>query len=203
MTEYYYTNDPTAAHEYQQLQFNYAGHTLLLQTDSGVFSKKRVDFGTATLLKACEKITLPKGDLLDVGCGYGALSLPLAAVDKTRKCDLVDVNERALALARHNAQQNDLPNINVFTSSCYDNVTKTDYSVIVTNPPIRAGKQVVHTILADSYSHLRPGGMILAVLQKKQGAPSAKQKLTEVFGNCTVVLKNKGYFILQSIKEAD
>ena len=114
---------------------------------------------------------------------------------------MVDVNELALSLATKNAAANQIKNVNIWSSDQYQTVTAKDYDAIITNPPIRAGKEVVHGILSQAKDHLVVGGTLTAVLQKKQGAPSAKKKLEEVFGNCQVHKKDKGYFILQSIKE--
>ena len=74
------------------------------------------------------------------------------------------------------------------------------YDVIISNPPIRAGKKVVFEILEKAYDHLNVNGELWIVIQKKQGAPSAKKKMEEVFGNCEVVTKDKGYYILKSMK---
>ncbi len=79
-------------------------------------------------------------------------------------------------------------------------VVETQYAAVITNPPIRAGKKIVHSILAGAKDHLMTGGSLIAVIQKKQGAPSAQVKMEEVFGNCEVLLKRKGYFILKSVK---
>ena len=79
-------------------------------------------------------------------------------------------------------------------------VENKSFSAVVTNPPIRAGKQIVHQIFTDSYRHLLPGGELWVVIQKKQGAPSAMDKMEEVFGNVEVVAKKKGYFILVAKK---
>ena len=106
----------------------------------------------------------------------------------------------ALELAKKNAEINKITNVSIFESAAYDNVTKTDYATIVTNPPIRAGKNVVHDILSGAFDHLKVGGQLFAVLQKKQGAGSAQKKMTDVFGNCEIILKDKGYYILMSVK---
>ena len=84
-------------------------------------------------------------------------------------------------------------------SSIYENVSHC-FDVIVSNPPIRAGKKVVFDILEKAYDHLNNQGELVIVIQKKQGAPSAKKKMEEVFGNCEIVKRDKGYFILKSIK---
>lgn len=87
----------------------------------------------------------------------------------------------------------------VYESFCYDGV-EGKFAVIVSNPPIRAGKKVVHGILEQATKHLVDKGELWIVIQKKQGAPSAKKKMEEVYGNCEVVAKDKGYFILKAIK---
>ncbi len=113
--------------------------------------------------------------------------------------EMVDVNNRALELAKKNAVNNDVNNVNIHESSCYENVNG-QFASIISNPPIRAGKEVVHTILADAHNLLVPGGELWIVIQKKQGAPSAMKKMEEVFGNCEVIERTKGYYILMSKK---
>ena len=134
-----------------------------------------------------------------MGCGYGPIGLSLAYAWH-REVEMVDVNERALALAQKNATRNQIENVDIHVSNIYENVHQNQYAAIISNPPIRAGKKVVHTILADSYDLLAPGGTLTVVIQKKQGAPSAQKKMQEVFGNAEILKKDKGYYIIQSIK---
>ncbi|MFD0897543.1 class I SAM-dependent methyltransferase [Loigolactobacillus binensis] len=199
MTNYYYSKNPDVIHDQQEWDFNLRGQAMTFVTDNGVFSKRTVDFGTRTLLATFDFATVPAGPLLDVGAGYGPIGLTLAKEQPQRHVDLVDVNELALSLAQENAQRNQLSNVTIFTSDQYAAV-KDQYAAILTNPPIRAGKKVVHGILSGAFDHLLAGGVLTVVIQKKQGAPSAQQKMNEVFGNVTVLAKNKGYFILQSRK---
>jgi len=202
MTNYYYTKNPEVEHNEQTFNFTLLGNDLRFTTDNGVFSKRRVDFGSCVLLAALEETDFTAAKILDVGCGYGPLGLALAKKFASAKVDMVDVNELALSLAQKNAQANQIENVKIWPSDQYQAVSDTDYTAIITNPPIRAGKEVVHGILSQAKEHLVVGGSLTAVLQKKQGAPSAKKKMLEVFGNCEVIKKEKGYFILQSIKEA-
>lgn len=197
MANYYYSKNPDVVHDQQEWEFTLRGQALTFVTDNGVFSKRTVDFGTRTLLDTFDFAALPAGPLLDVGAGYGPIGLTLAKEQPQRHVDLVDVNELALSLARENAQRNQISNVTIFSSDQYAAVTD-QYAAILTNPPIRAGKPVVHGILSGAYAHLLPGGVLTVVIQKKQGAPSAQQKMQEVFGNVAVLAKNKGYFILQS-----
>ena len=111
---------------------------------------------------------------------------------------MIDINSRAIDLAKQNAERNQV-DANIFQSNIYESVTgKFDY--VISNPPIRAGKKVVHQVIEEAYDHLNQGGTLTIVIQKKQGAPSAKAKMEDVFGNAEVVKKDKGYYILRSEK---
>ena len=110
---------------------------------------------------------------------------------------MVDVNLRALDLAKKNASNNQVTNVEIYESDTYKSVTG-KYALIVSNPPVRAGKEVVTSILADSKDYLEPNGELWIVLQKKQGAPSAKKLMDQTFGNVEVVTRDKGYYILKS-----
>lgn len=164
-------------------------------TDAGVFSKKMIDFGSQVLLSC---LSFQQGEtVLDVGCGYGPLGLSLVKAQGVH-ATMVDVNTRALDLARKNAAFNQVE-VKIFQSNVYDQVEES-FDHIISNPPIRAGKKVVHEVLSGSFDHLNPGGDLTIVIQKKQGAPSAKAKMEEVFGNCEILKKDKGYYILRSEK---
>lgn len=193
MSKMYYAENPDAAHDIHELRVNLLGDWFTFFTDSGVFSKKMIDYGSQVLLNALE--VEEGGRLLDVGCGYGPLGIALA---KTKGLDvtMVDINHRALDLAKKNAEKNHV-SANIFQSSVYDNV-EGEFDHIISNPPIRAGKEIVHRIISESINHLVVGGTLTIVIQKKQGAPSAKAKMAEVFGNVETVKKDKGYYILRS-----
>jgi len=197
LTNHYYTQNPDVLHEEQHWPFTLLGNELLFTTDNGVFSKNRVDYGSRVLLAAFNADKTPAGPWLDLGTGYGPIGLALAKKWPERQVTMVDVNELALDLARQNAVANQIENVEIKTSDIYANVTQR-YAAIVTNPPVRAGKQVVTTMLEGAAQHLLPGGTLTVVLQKKQGAPSAKKHMTETFGNCQILKKDKGYYILES-----
>ncbi len=166
-----------------------------------VFSRKKtVDYGSRALINNLKIETMQEGRILDLGCGYGPIGLGIAKSNSKLIVDMVDVNELALSLAKKNAELNGLKNVNIWESNVYDKIERTDYNLILSNPPIRAGKKIVSQILAEAISHLSIGGRLVVVIQKKQGAPSAKKLMETVFNNCEVVARDKGYFILESIK---
>lgn len=195
---HYYTNNIDLKSEETRIHFQYRQHELTFISDIGVFSKERIDYGSRVLLNAMN-ITHNQKTLLDVGCGYGTLGLSLKKEYPWLEVDMVDVNERALHLAEESAKYNNINHVHIYESSVYEKVTKT-FDVIVSNPPIRAGKQIVFQILEKAYDHLNDHGELIVVIQKKQGAPSAKKKMEDVFGNCEILTRDKGYFILKSVK---
>lgn len=201
MADHYYTNKPSAISKEAAWTYQLKGHEFKFVTDQGVFSKKTVDFGSRLLIETLDLTDLVAGDLLDVGCGYGPMGLALAKAAPERQVEMVDVNERALGLAKQNASNNRINNVEIHLSNIYDEVKGKNFAAIVSNPPIRAGKEVVHGILTGAYHYLKDGGTLTIVIQKKQGAPSAKAKMEETFGNAEVIEKDKGYWIIQSTKE--
>ena len=196
MSKMYYAENPDAAHDIHELRVDLLGEKMTFLTDAGVFSKKMVDFGSQLLLKCLE---VNQGEtVLDVGCGYGPLGLSLAKAYGVQ-ATMVDINNRALDLARQNAERNKVE-ATIFQSNIYEQV-EGKFDHVISNPPIRAGKQVVHEIIEKSKDFLETSGDLTIVIQKKQGAPSAKSKMEDVFGNCEIVKKDKGYYILRSVKE--
>lgn len=194
--KHYYTENDDLISEPEQFIFNYRGKALTFVSDNGVFSKKMIDYGSRVLLEAIS-IDSSKKTLLDVGCGYGTFGIALKSVYPFLEIDMVDVNDRALNLARENLKLNNM-SANVYLSNTYDKV-ENKYDLIVTNPPIRAGKEIVTKILVESKKYLNLNGEIWVVIQKKHGAPSAKKNLESVFKKVDIVKRDKGYYILRAI----
>ncbi|WP_010285023.1 class I SAM-dependent methyltransferase [Bacillus timonensis] len=199
MAEHYYTSKPTVASNQKIWSFVLKGNSFSFTSDSGVFSKNEVDFGTRLLV---EEFKAPEvaGPFLDVGCGYGPIGLALAKIHNERFVEMIDVNERAVELAKKNAETNKITNVEIHQSDLFTNVKKQGFAAILSNPPIRAGKKVVHHILEESYRYLLPGGELWVVIQKKQGAPSAIEKLEKVFEEVEIVERKKGYHIIRAIR---
>lgn len=199
MTDHYYSVNPTTSSNPAYWQTHIKGIPFQFKTDRGVFSKDDVDFGSRVLIETFENPPI-SGPILDVGCGWGAIGLALAKLFPEKTVHMVDINERALDLAKENAERNKIKNVHIYKSNAFENIQNTEFSAIVTNPPIRAGKSVVYSIFENSVAHLQQQGELWVVIQKKQGAPSAKKKLEELFGNVKIVKREKGYYILKAIK---
>ncbi|APH06674.1 class I SAM-dependent methyltransferase [Bacillus weihaiensis] len=199
MSNHYYSEKPTVESDRKTWSFTLKGNTFTFHSDRGVFSKNEVDFGSRLLIDAFE-IPEVSGDVLDVGCGYGPIGLTIAK-HYGRNVDMIDVNERAVELSKDNAKVNGISNVSVFQSDLFEKIDEEkSYAVILTNPPIRAGKAVVHQIFELSEKHLVQSGELWVVIQKKQGAPSAIEKLNELFSEVEVVEKKKGYYIIKAKK---
>ena len=187
---HYFTNDINLKHNVDKKNVVINGKEFTFFTDNGVFSKKGLDFGTRTLLESLPEDL--KGDILDFGCGYGPIGIFLK---KSYDCevDMLDINERSVSLAKKNADLNNAK-VNIFLSDIYSNVNK-KYDYIVTNPPIRVGKQILYKILFDAKDYLKENGKIYLVINKDQGAKSLMKDLANSY-KVSLVNKNKGFFII-------
>lgn len=173
-------------------------------TDNGVFSKTKVDFGTDVMLRTFlnENKKLENIRILDIGCGYGVVSVVLKRFFEKAKILSTDVNERALELTKENIQKNNrTDDFEVRKSFVFDNISE-NFDVILSNPPIRAGKQVIFEIYEKSFFHLNKNGEFYCVIQTKHGAKSTKKKLEELFGNCTTLVIEAGYRIFRCVKNS-
>ncbi len=197
MPDHYYTASPESAHEARSFRTVFAGRTLAFDTDAGVFSKQHVDPGSELLCRA-----LPQdisGRVLDMGCGWGAMTIMTLA--RFPKCEvtMADVNERALALAVSNVKKNFMT-AQALLSDGFEKV-EGEFDVVITNPPIRAGKAVIYKMFGDAKAHLVPGGRLYLVIRKQQGAPSALKFLRELYGQAEVIEREGGYWIIECVKE--
>ena len=199
MSEQYFVNQPQSKSDPKTWTFDLRGNSFQFTSDVGVFSKNEVDFGSRTLIDAFD-LPVVSGDIVDLGCGYGPIGISLAKAFPERQIILSDINERAIALAKENAVKNKINNASFYLSDRFQSLPDRKYAAVLTNPPIRAGKQVVHQIFEDSFHALVPGGELWVVIQKKQGAPSAFKKMEQLFSIVETVLKSKGYMIIRAKK---
>ncbi|WP_310551856.1 class I SAM-dependent methyltransferase [Paenibacillus glufosinatiresistens] len=201
MSQHYYSQKPDVAHNRRTLEATLRGRRFRFTSDAGVFSKGDIDYGSRALIEAME---IPAdGEILDVGCGYGPIGLTAAHLAPQGKVTMIDINSRAVELARENAAANGIRNVQVEESDGLAAVMDRTFDCILTNPPIRAGKAVVHRIFEEAYHQLRPNGSLWVVIQKKQGAPSAAAKIESLFGEVEEIGKDKGYRILKAVRKSE
>ncbi len=165
-------------------------------SDRGVFSKNKIDEGSKALLDYVAKNPL-SGSLLDVGCGYGLLGIVCKKLNPELTVTMIDVNLRALALSQANARLNQVEVVAI-ESDGYQKITD-KFDLILSNPPIRAGKAVVMRILVEAKEHLNAGGELIVVIRKNHGALSALGQMQTTFDNGEIVKRHKGYYILRSV----
>ena len=139
------------------------------------------------------------GKILDVGCGYGVIGITLATSQEIKEVTMIDINHRALELAKRNSVKNKVSSkIKVLESNGFEQI-KEKYDAIITNPPIRAGKSVIYQMYADAKEHLLDGGALYIVINKKHGAPSTIKYLEELFGNAEVLDKKAGFNVIKCV----
>lgn len=196
---HYFIDDPKVASKKRTITYDIDGRHFELTSDNGVFSKNQIDEGTYAFLKVLVPLRL-SGRILDLGCGIGPIGLTIAATSPTVRVDLADVNSRALSLCEQNAKSLGLSQrVACLHSNIYENI-EGPYDSIVVNPPIRAGKKVTWSMYEGAKQYLIDGGSLFVVIRKDQGGPSASKHIEEVFGNVTLLKRDKGYYIYQAKK---
>ena len=198
VNEHYFSASPESELKIRTINVPIAGRTVELSTANGIFSPERVDAGTQVLLSSVPAPP-PGGNLLDLGCGWGPIALTLASESSNATVWAVDVNERALDLVRRNATVMGLTNVNaVLPQDVPDDV---QFTTIWSNPPIRVGKNELHSMLQKWMPRLEQGSDAWLVVQKNLGSDSLHRWMDDVFASelaVTRVATNKGYRVLRA-----
>lgn len=175
-TEHYFSEDPQAPLRTTTHALTLRGHQVVLESASGTFSPGHLDTGTAVLLKYAPPLP-PTGTFMDLGCGWGPLTIAMALESPDAAVWGVDVNERALDVAQGNAANCGTPRV---TCARPDEVPPTmTFDVIWSNPPIRVGKQELHALLQVWLPRLSPAGEAWLVVAKKLGSDSLQQWISD------------------------
>lgn len=199
MSDHYYSAKPTSERDEREIHAELLGHSLTFQTDAGVFSKKGIDFGSRLLIETAEMGNTTS--VLDLGCGYGPIGIAIATAYPQVRVTLVDVNERAVQLAKWNAERNRVANrVELVVSDGFTGLAGRSFEQILFNPPIRTGKVTIYQLFAEAKEHLAPGGSLWIVIRKQQGATSARAELERIFTEVELVEQKKGYCIFQGVK---
>ncbi len=192
---HYYTSNPDVQSDEKLIEYTYEGYKFKFYTDSGVFSRSAVDFGSRTLIEGLPSLANKK--CLEVGVGYGPISIITSKINNI-SVDAIDVNNRAIDLAKKNSKLNGV-SLKIWESDMFSNVNE-KYDVIISNPPIRIGKIKLFEMYSSAYENLSAGGELYLVIQKKQGSESTIKYLKTLFQEVDVVYKSKGYFVIKSVK---
>ena len=194
MNDQYYTADPSSESRPVPCAFPYRGHGMNFMTDAGVFSKGELDQGSRLLLDALPALS---GDVLDLGCGWGAIGVSVAKANPGCRVVMADVNRRALQLSRDNLERNHAA-AEVIESDGMAAVLDRTFDAVITNPPIRAGKQVIYKMFADAAAHLNQGGALYLVIRKQQGAESCMKYLKGLYASVEALKKSGGFWVLRA-----
>ena len=197
MSEHYYTQNPTSRHDVKRLNITLDGKVLSFDTDAGVFSRGELDAGTELMIKSLPKLN---GTALDLGCGWGALGLFVKARNPGLNITLADINERAVELSRKNALLNNIE-CEAVCSDGFSGIADT-FDVILTNPPIRAGKRVIYDMFLKAREHLSASGALYIVIQTKQGADSALKFLRENYADADIIARGGGFKVIRALMSA-
>ena len=189
---HYFINDNNLKSEIKEFKIKIANENFVFKTDNGVFSKGELDFGTRLLIETVLKEYL-KGNVLDLGCGYGAIGIILSKLKKI-SVDMIDVNNRAVHLTKLNIKENNCSLVDAFVSDGFNSVNK-KYNYIVSNPPIRIGKVKLYELIKTAREYLELNGIIYLVIRKEQGAKSFIKDFSSIY-EINVLNKSKGFYII-------
>lgn len=191
---HYFTNNENLKSEIVRVDASINNINYYFYTDNGVFSKGELDFGTELLLKTFEYTYPQEKSVLDIGCGSGPIGIYLSKLGFL--VDMSDVNKRAIHLSRMALKEEKL-NAKVFESDAYENIPE-KYDYIISNPPIRVGKEKLYEIIMNAKDHLKKDGELWIVVRKQQGAESLMRDMKKVYKLIEVVTKKKGFYIIKA-----
>jgi len=191
---HYFNPKPEVASKPHTVRLRAGSVDLELQADRGVFGARRIDLGTLVLLKEAPAPPAT-GDILDLGAGYGPIAIFLAKAAPAARIWAVDVNERALELARANAEAAGLENVTVAAPD--DVPPDVRFAAIYSNPPVRIGKAGLHESLTRWLDRLEAGGSAYLVVQRNLGSDSLATWLAASGRKVERLKSKKGYRVLQ------
>lgn len=196
---HYFTDRPGAPSQRREVNARLRGRSWTFLTDRGVFARQGIDPGTQLLIEAMR--IEAADDVLDLGCGYGPIGLVAATLALRGTVVMVDINERAVVLARENAARAELDNVEVYHGDGTAPVRGRQFHVVAMNPPIRAGRDTVRRLLRESRDVLRPGGRFYLVVRTAQGAKTLARELEALFVEVREIARGAGYRVYEGRRE--
>jgi len=192
--EHYFAALPKSEAKFGIVHTRLRGEPFKFLTASSVFSKKQVDLGTRLLIEA---MRLPEtGAVLDLGCGYGAVGIAVAASNMRLQVVMTDVNVRAVQLARRNIKINKVRNAEVRCGCLYEPVKDLMFNCVLSNPPVSAGMETVKAIITQAPKVMADKATFQMVIRSKIGSKTLPSVFNETFGNCAVLARKSGYRVL-------
>lgn len=191
---HYFTDNSNLRSVLRKIDYENKGYVFTFLSDNGVFSKNKIDYASELLVNTIINNTKNCDDILDVGCGYGFIGITLSKMLNSH-VTMVDVNNRAIHLALENIKKNKI-NGEAFNSDIYENITG-KYNLIVSNPPIRAGKNTVLNILRNAKDYLKDNGVLWFVINKNQGAKSIIKELEDIY-KIHIKERSKGFYVIMA-----
>lgn len=191
--EHYFTNNENLKSEIRDIDYSFNEYNFMFKSDNGVFSKNKIDFASDFLVKTFLHYNNKDiNSILDIGCGYGFIGITLSKV-LNKHVDMFDINKRAIHLCKMNIEINSV-DCDVNESNIYENVNK-KYDLIISNPPIRAGKNILKEFIFGGLNNLNKDGELWFVISKDQGAKSLFKEI-EKEHICSLIDKNKGFWVI-------
>ncbi len=195
---HYYSEKQESKEDRKQITVKLRGNNLKLITASGIFSKNHIDDGSFLLIEQSAISKEKDKKILDLGCGYGAVGIPISKNFPESKVVMSDINERAVQIAQENAKINK-SNAVAIKSDVFEKIHE-KFDCILVNPPQSAGKELCFRMIEESFDHLNTGGNLQLVARHQKGGRTLSEKMHSVFGNCKAIAKSKGFRIYYSEK---
>lgn len=192
--EHYFTIEPEVESDPRKVKARLRGQEIELWTDQGVFSYKKIDRGTETLIKAMH--VQPGDEVLDWGAGYGVIGIVAALLEPECHVYLVEMNRRAAGLAERNIQLNRVPNAEVIAGEAPEALGDRQFDRILCNAPVSRGRSVVLCMIEDARHRLRVGGELWTVIHTRKGGKRYMKTMESLYDEAWTETITGGYRVL-------
>ncbi|MBN2517992.1 MAG: class I SAM-dependent methyltransferase [Candidatus Altiarchaeota archaeon] len=196
MSEHYFSGRPTSEPKSYRIPYVFGNRRFIFLSSTSVFSSKKIDYATDLLIRS---MVVEDGDsILDMGCGYGPIGILAAYNNQKSQVLMVEINERAVSLARKNIKLNNIANATVVKGDFFEKL-EGRFDVILMNPPIAIGLRKIFEVVKTSKSYLKPSGSLQVVARHNKGGARIKECMKEVFGNVEEISKAGGFRVYMSV----
>lgn len=173
---------------------NIFGYDLAFRTSEELFSYRSADKGTLFMLEKC--LVNIEDVVLDLGCGYGLVGVACSKIAKPENVVMCDIDSIAIEYAKQNLLLNNVEGVCVLQSDAYSNISRCDFTLILSNPPFHEDFSVPKTFIEQGYHKLAPNGRMFMVTKRLEWY---KRKFIKVFGGVKI-FRCDDYFVFMGIK---